>query len=53
MSSLSVAALLFGVDMPDNIIGKTVDFVAGALGHFSKSLCLGLVLKSIAGEVDA
>lgn len=53
MSSLSVAALLFGVDMPNNVIGKAVDLVAGALGHFSKSLCLGLVLKGIAGEVDA
>lgn len=53
MSSLSVAGFLFGVDMPNNVIGKTVDFVAGTFGHFSKSLCLGLVLKSIAGEVDA
>lgn len=53
MLSLSIAALLFGVNMPNNVVGKTIDFVSGALGHFSKSLCLSLVLKGIAGEVDA
>lgn len=51
--NLGIAALLFGVDMPNNVVGKTVDLVPGTLGHFSKSLGLGLVLKGIAGEVDA
>ena len=39
--------------MPDDIVGQPVDAVAGALCHFGKTLRLGLVLKRVAGEVDA
>lgn len=51
--ALCVAGLLLGVNVPDHIVGETVDAVAGALGHLGEALGLGLVLESIAGEVDA
>lgn len=53
MSSLCIAALFFGVDMPNNVVRETIDFVASTLGHFSESFCLGLILKSVARKIDA
>jgi hypothetical protein len=50
---LSIAGLLVGIDMPDDIVGQPVDAVARALCHFGEPLRLGLVLKSVAGEIDA
>ena len=49
----SVTGLFFGVDVPDDIIGEAVDFVAGSLGHFREPFGLCLVLKGIGREVDA
>ena len=45
-------ALLFGIDVPDDVVGETDDLVTGSLGHLGKTLGLGLVLESVAGEVD-
>lgn len=53
IDSLCVATLLLGVDVPDNVVGETNDLVTGALGHLGETLGLGLVLESVAGEVDA
>lgn len=53
VSSLCIAALFFGVDMPDNVIRETIDFVASTLGHFGESFSFGLILESVAGKVDA
>lgn len=53
MDSLCVATLLLGVDVPDDVVGKTNDLVAGALGHLGETFGLGLVLESVAREVDA
>lgn len=50
---LRIARLLLRVNMPYNIVWKTIDAVSGALGHFRKALGFGLVLEGVAGEVDA
>lgn len=50
--SLSVAFGLFSVVMPDDIIGQSVNLIAGALGHLGKPFRLGLVLKRIGREID-
>lgn len=50
---LSITGLLFGVNVPHDVIGKTIDTVAGALGHFGETLCFGLVFEGVAGEIDA
>lgn len=47
-----VPRLLFRVDVPDNVVGKTNDLVASTLGHLGEALGLGLVLESVGGEVD-
>jgi hypothetical protein len=49
---LFVAALLLGVDMPNNVVGEAVDAVTRTLGHLGKTFGLGLVLEGVAGEVD-
>ena len=49
---LCLAALLGGVDVPDNVVGKANDFVACPLRHFSETFRLGLVLECVAGKVD-
>lgn len=48
-----VTGLLFGVDMPDNVVGQTVHSVSCALRHPGESFRLGLVLKGVGGEVDS
>lgn len=53
MSSLCIAALFFRVDMPNNVIGETVDFIASTLGHFGESFSFGLIFESVARKVDA
>ena len=50
---LCVAALLFRVDMPDNVVGEAVDSVPSSFGHFCKPFGLCLILESIAREVYA
>jgi hypothetical protein len=50
---LCVAGLLVGVNMPDDVVRETNDFVSGALGHLCETFCLGLVLEGVAREVDA
>lgn len=51
--NLCVSALLGRVNVPDNIVGETIDSVACSLGHFGKSFGLGLILEGISREVDA
>lgn len=48
-----VARFLVGVDVPDDVVRKTVHAIAGTLCHFRKAFCLGLVLEGVAGEVYA
>jgi hypothetical protein len=43
----------FGINVPNNIIWQTIDTVSSAFGHLREALGLGLVLKGVAGEVDA
>lgn len=55
---LSHVSLIFdpwreNITYPDNIVGQPINFVSSSLGHLSETLGLGLVLESIAGEVDA
>lgn len=50
---LRVSWLLLGINMPYDIVGQTIDSIARALGHLCETLSLGLVLKSITGEVNA
>lgn len=47
-----VALLLLRVDMPDDVVRQTDNLLLGALGHLRETFRLGLVLKSIGGEVD-
>ncbi len=51
-TGLRITRLLFSVDMPDNIVRQTNNFIACSLGHFRETLCLRLVLECIAGEID-
>jgi hypothetical protein len=51
--NLCVSGLLFGVDMPYDIVRQTNDFVTSSLGHFGKAFRLGLVFESVAREIDA
>jgi hypothetical protein len=50
---LSVTWLLVCVDVPDYIVWKPVNTIAGALGHLCKALSFGLVLESVARKVDS
>lgn len=49
---LCVARFLVRVDMPDDVVRETNDFVSGSLGHLCETLRLGLVLEGVGGEVD-
>lgn len=39
--------------MPYDVVWQSDNFVAGSLGHLGKALRFSLVLKGVAGEVDA
>jgi hypothetical protein len=52
-SSSGIAGFLVRVDVPDDVIWKSKDTVAGALGHFGKAFSLGLVFESVTREVDS
>ena len=47
-----IAGLLVRIDVPDDVVGQSVDAVAGPLGHFGEALGLGLVLECVGREVD-
>jgi len=49
---LSIPRLLLCVNMPYNVVWKTVDTVAGALGHLCEAFGFGLVFEGVAREVD-
>ncbi len=49
---LQIARLLLRVDMPDNVVGQTLDLVTSAQGHLAKAFGLGLILEGVAGKVD-
>lgn len=53
VTRLCITGLLLGVDVPDNIVGQTKDFVSRPLGHFGETFGLGLVLEGVTREVDA
>lgn len=48
-----VSGFLFSVDVPHDVIRKTVDFIPCPLRHFGETLGFGLVLKRVTWEVDA
>lgn len=50
---LRISTLLLGINMPNDVVGQTVDAIACALSHLRETLSLGLVLKGVAREVDA
>lgn len=53
IARLCISWLFFRVDVPDDVVGQTDDFVARSLGHLRKAFCLGLVFERVAREVDA
>lgn len=52
MGPLRVPGLFLGVNVPDDVVWKTVDLVTGTLGHLRESFRLGLIFESVAREVD-
>ena len=50
---LCITGLFLGVDVPDNVVGQTKDFVSCPLGHLGEPFGFGLVLEGVAREVDA
>lgn len=51
--SLCVSWLFFRIDVPDDVVWQPNDLVTSTLSHLSETFRLGLVLKSVAWEVDA
>lgn len=50
---LCIPGLLICVNMPDDIVWQAVYSVTGTFRHLGKAFCFGLVLESVAREVDA
>ena len=48
-----ISRFLLGIDVPDNVVWKTVNAVASSFGHFSEAFGFRLVFEGVAGEVDA
>lgn len=48
-----IAWPLICVDVPDDVVGESIDTVAGAFGHLREAFRLRLVLESVAWKVDA
>jgi hypothetical protein len=48
-----VAGLLFGVDVPHNVVRQAVHLVSSPLSHTGKTLRFSLVFERIGWEVDA
>lgn len=53
LAASEVARLLIRVNVPDDIVRKTVHLVSSTLGHAGESLGFSLVLESVGREVDA
>lgn len=51
-ASAEVARLFFGINVPDDVVGKTDNLVASSFSHLGKSFRFGLILKGIRREVD-
>ena len=51
--NLSITGLLVGINVPNDVIRQTVYAVSRSLCHFRESFRLGLILKGVAGKVDA
>jgi hypothetical protein len=49
----SIAGFLVGVSVPYDIVRQAKYFFARTPGHFGEAFCLGLVFKSVRGEVNA
>lgn len=48
-----VPLFLLRVDVPDDVVREPDDLVARSFGHLGETLCLGLVLECVAGEIDS
>lgn len=53
LGGLYVPALLFGVDVPHDVVWQANDLVACPSRHFGEAFRLGLVLEGVARKVDA
>ena len=47
-----IAPFFFRVDMPDDVVRETDDLIACSFRHLGESLCFGLVLEGVTGEID-
>jgi hypothetical protein len=50
---LVLPALLLGINVPDDVVRKAEDAIAGSFGHLRETFCLGLILECVGGKVDA
>lgn len=48
-----ISRLLFGIDMPDDVIGETINAIACTFCHLGKAFRLCLIFKRVTREVDA
>lgn len=48
-----ITGFLIRVDVPNHVVGQTVDLVSSSFGHLRETFRLGLVLKGICWKVDA
>jgi hypothetical protein len=52
-AALSVARLLVGVSVPNNVVGQAEHLLACTSGHLCEAFRLGLVLEGVRGEINA
>lgn len=48
-----ISFLFVRILMPNHVVGQANNAITGTLGHLGEALGFGLVLKGVAGEVDA
>ena len=53
MTLLHVSGLFVCIDVPDDVVRKSIDTVAGSFRHQGKALGFGLVFEGIAWEIDS
>lgn len=47
-----VTGLLFGVDMPDDVVWKSDNLITSSFSHFRKAFSFGLIFERIRWKVD-
>lgn len=52
-SGAQIAPFLFGVDVPNHVIGQANDLISGPLRHLCEAFCFRLVFESVTREIDA